>query len=80
MLILFFTFLGKNPCELQCWSKDRSIVYSFGKAIDGTKCATSDPRQPALCINGRCTVRTTKLRNFEEIIPLSLNKNMHKKY
>lgn len=46
---------GKNPCELQCWSKDRSIVYSFGKAIDGTKCATSDPKQPALCINGRCT-------------------------
>ncbi|GIX90364.1 a disintegrin and metalloproteinase with thrombospondin motifs 20 [Caerostris extrusa] len=46
---------GRNPCELQCWTKDRSLMYSFGKVIDGTPCPASDPKEPALCVNGRCT-------------------------
>ncbi|GFR09869.1 a disintegrin and metalloproteinase with thrombospondin motifs 14, partial [Trichonephila clavata] len=45
---------GRNPCELQCWAKDRSLVYSFGKVIDGTPCPAEDPKDPALCVNGRC--------------------------
>ncbi|CAL1279121.1 unnamed protein product [Larinioides sclopetarius] len=46
---------GRNPCELQCWAKDRSLMYSFGKVIDGTPCPASNPKDPALCVNGRCT-------------------------
>ncbi|GIY29133.1 a disintegrin and metalloproteinase with thrombospondin motifs 3, partial [Caerostris darwini] len=46
---------GRNPCELQCWTKDRSLMYSFGKVIDGTPCPASNPKEPALCVNGRCT-------------------------
>ncbi|KFM76330.1 ADAMTS-like protein 5, partial [Stegodyphus mimosarum] len=45
---------GKNPCELQCRDRGSALVYSFGKAMDGTKCLAHDPGQPALCVNGRC--------------------------
>ncbi|GBO00832.1 ADAMTS-like protein 5 [Araneus ventricosus] len=46
---------GRNPCELQCRAKDRSLMYSFGKVVDGTPCPASNPKDPALCVNGRCT-------------------------
>ncbi|KAG8197663.1 hypothetical protein JTE90_001592 [Oedothorax gibbosus] len=45
----------KNPCELQCWPRDRSLVHSFGKVVDGTECAASHITDSAVCINGRCT-------------------------
>ncbi|XP_067139021.1 ADAMTS-like protein 5 isoform X1 [Centruroides vittatus] len=42
---------GENPCELRCQAKDRSLTYSFGKVIDGTRCF---PGGEELCVNGRC--------------------------
>ncbi|XP_054724556.1 ADAMTS-like protein 5 [Uloborus diversus] len=44
----------KNPCELQCSSKDSSFVFSFGKVVDGTICPSVEPLESSLCINGRC--------------------------
>ncbi|PRD27490.1 UNVERIFIED_CONTAM: ADAMTS-like protein 5 [Trichonephila clavipes] len=62
---------GRNPCELQCWAKDRSLVYSFGKVTDGTPCSAEDPKDPALCVNGRCMQKSHILS-----IPFQLGKSI----
>lgn len=42
-----------NVCDLNCLAVGHNFYYTFGRALDGTRCS---PGSPDLCVGGRCLV------------------------
>uniref|UniRef100_A0A8C3RZ40 ADAMTS/ADAMTS-like cysteine-rich domain-containing protein n=1 Tax=Chelydra serpentina TaxID=8475 RepID=A0A8C3RZ40_CHESE len=40
-----------NLCDLNCLAVGHNFYYTFGRALDGTRCS---PDSPDLCISGQC--------------------------